>query len=128
MQYHFSSSFALLLKSAMRKGAPTKEVMMPTGISAIATVRASVSTRSSAEAILAIVPRISFILNSSPSCKNIKFKISRFGYNFQKFWSDKMDRKELLGGVKRIVVKVGTSTLANADGSLNEDKIKQIVI
>ena len=38
-----------------------------------------------------------------------------------------MDRKELLGGVKRIVVKVGTSTLANADGSLNEDKIKQIV-
>ena len=37
-----------------------------------------------------------------------------------------MDRKELLGGVKRIVVKVGTSTLANADGSLNEDKIKQI--
>ncbi|WP_295140765.1 glutamate 5-kinase [uncultured Campylobacter sp.] len=38
-----------------------------------------------------------------------------------------MDRKELLGGVKRIVVKVGTSTLANADSSLNEDKIKQIV-
>lgn len=38
-----------------------------------------------------------------------------------------MDRKELLGGVKCIVVKVGTSTLANADGSLNEDKIKQIV-
>ena len=38
-----------------------------------------------------------------------------------------MDRKELLGGVKRIVVKIGTSTLANADGSLNEDKIKQIV-
>ena len=38
-----------------------------------------------------------------------------------------MNRKELLGGVKRIVVKVGTSTLANADGSLNEDKIKQIV-
>ena len=38
-----------------------------------------------------------------------------------------MDRKELLGGIKRIVVKVGTSTLANADGSLNEDKIKQIV-
>ena len=38
-----------------------------------------------------------------------------------------MDRKELLGVVKRIVVKVGTSTLANADGSLNEDKIKQIV-
>ena len=38
-----------------------------------------------------------------------------------------MDRKELLGDVKRIVVKVGTSTLANADGSLNEDKIKQIV-
>ena len=37
-----------------------------------------------------------------------------------------MDRKELLGGIKRIVVKVGTSTLANADGSLNEDKIKQI--
>ena len=37
-----------------------------------------------------------------------------------------MDRKELLGGVKRIV-KVDTSTLANADGSLNEDKIKQIV-
>ena len=37
-----------------------------------------------------------------------------------------MDRKELLGGVKRIVVKIGTSTLANADGSLNEDKIKQI--
>ena len=61
------------------------------------------------------------------SYKNIKFKISRFGYNFQKFRSDTMDRKELLGGVKRIVVKVGTSTLANADGSLNEDKIKQIV-
>ncbi len=59
--------------------------------------------------------------------KNIKFKISRFGYNFQKFRSGKMDRKELLGGVKRIVVKIGTSTLANADGSLNEDKIKQIV-
>ncbi len=38
-----------------------------------------------------------------------------------------MDRKELLGGIKRIVVKIGTSTLANADGSLNEDKIKQIV-
>ena len=38
-----------------------------------------------------------------------------------------MDRKELLGGVKRIVVKIGTSTLTNADGSLNEDKIKQIV-
>ena len=38
-----------------------------------------------------------------------------------------MDRKELLGSVKRIVVKIGTSTLANADGSLNEDKIKQIV-
>ena len=38
-----------------------------------------------------------------------------------------MNRKELLGGIKRIVVKVGTSTLANADGSLNEDKIKQIV-
>ncbi|MFC2749870.1 MAG: glutamate 5-kinase [Campylobacter sp.] len=38
-----------------------------------------------------------------------------------------MNRKELLGGVKRIVVKIGTSTLANADGSLNEDKIKQIV-
>ena len=38
-----------------------------------------------------------------------------------------MDRKELLGGVKRMVVKIGTSTLANADGSLNEDKIKQIV-
>ena len=38
-----------------------------------------------------------------------------------------MDRKELLGGVKRIVVKIGTSTLANADGSLNENKIKQIV-
>ena len=38
-----------------------------------------------------------------------------------------MDRKELRGGVKRIVVKIGTSTLANADGSLNEDKIKQIV-
>ena len=38
-----------------------------------------------------------------------------------------MDRKELLGGVKRSVVKIGTSTLANADGSLNEDKIKQIV-
>ena len=38
-----------------------------------------------------------------------------------------MNRKELLGGVKRIVVKVGTSTLANVDGSLNEDKIKQIV-
>ena len=37
-----------------------------------------------------------------------------------------MDRKELLGGIKRIVVKIGTSTLANADGSLNEDKIKQI--
>ncbi len=30
-----------------------------------------------------------------------------------------MDRKELLGGVKRIVVKIGTSTLANADVSLN---------
>ncbi|MFC2528055.1 MAG: hypothetical protein ACFNVQ_03135, partial [Campylobacter sp.] len=31
-----------------------------------------------------------------------------------------MGRKELLGGAKRIVIKIGTSTLTNADGSINE--------
>ncbi|CAD7289028.1 glutamate 5-kinase [Campylobacter suis] len=36
-------------------------------------------------------------------------------------------RKELGKNVKRVVVKIGTSTLTNADGSLNEPKIKQIV-
>ena len=38
-----------------------------------------------------------------------------------------MGRKELLGGAKRIVVKIGTSTLTNADGSLNERLIKSLV-
>lgn len=38
-----------------------------------------------------------------------------------------MDRKELLKDVRKIVVKVGTSTLTKSDGKLNEDKIKQIV-
>lgn len=38
-----------------------------------------------------------------------------------------MGRKELLSGAKRIVVKIGTSTLTNADGSLNERLIKSLV-
>lgn len=38
-----------------------------------------------------------------------------------------MDRKELLQDVRKIVVKLGTSTLTKSDGKLNEDKIKQIV-
>ncbi|MGB2552310.1 glutamate 5-kinase [Campylobacter sp. MOP51] len=38
-----------------------------------------------------------------------------------------MDRKKLLKDVRKIVVKVGTSTLTKSDGKLNEDKIKKIV-
>ena len=38
-----------------------------------------------------------------------------------------MGRKELLDGAKRIVVKIGTSTLTNADGSINERLIKSLV-
>lgn len=38
-----------------------------------------------------------------------------------------MDRKELLKDVRKIVVKVGTSTLTKSDGKLDEDKIKRIV-
>ncbi len=38
-----------------------------------------------------------------------------------------MDRKELLGALKRIVIKVGTSTLTKEDGNLNIDKINKLV-
>ena len=38
-----------------------------------------------------------------------------------------MDRKELLKDVKRIVIKVGTSTLTTQEGKLNEEKIRLIV-
>ena len=36
-------------------------------------------------------------------------------------------REEILGNIQKIVVKVGTSTLTNEDGSLNIEKIKKIV-
>lgn len=36
-------------------------------------------------------------------------------------------RKDLLKNVKRVVIKVGTSTLTNDDGSLNENLIKNLV-
>ncbi|WP_169753418.1 glutamate 5-kinase [Campylobacter mucosalis] len=36
-------------------------------------------------------------------------------------------RKELFKNIKRIVVKVGTSTLTNSDGTLNESLIKSLV-
>lgn len=38
-----------------------------------------------------------------------------------------MDRKELLGVLKKIVIKVGTSTLTKEDGNLNIDKINKLV-
>ncbi|MCD8213261.1 MAG: glutamate 5-kinase [Campylobacter sp.] len=38
-----------------------------------------------------------------------------------------MDRKELLGKLKRVVVKIGTSTLTKDNGELNDNKIKSIV-
>lgn len=37
------------------------------------------------------------------------------------------DRKNLLKDIKRVVVKVGTSTLTKKDGNLNVEKIKKIV-
>ena len=37
-----------------------------------------------------------------------------------------MERKKLLGALKKIVIKVGTSTLAKEDGSLNIEKINRI--
>lgn len=40
----------------------------------------------------------------------------------------KRTREELLENVQKIVVKVGTSTLANEDGTLNLDKIEKIVL
>lgn len=39
----------------------------------------------------------------------------------------KLDRKDLLGSIKKVVVKVGTSTLTKEDGNLNVEKIKKIV-
>ena len=36
-------------------------------------------------------------------------------------------REEILENIQKIVVKVGTSTLTNEDGSLNIEKIKKIV-
>lgn len=39
----------------------------------------------------------------------------------------KLKRKELLKDIKKIVVKVGTSTLTKEDGNLNVEKIKKIV-
>lgn len=38
-----------------------------------------------------------------------------------------MDRKKLLGVLKKIVIKVGTSTLTKEDGNLNIDKINKLV-
>ena len=38
-----------------------------------------------------------------------------------------MERKKLLGALKKIVIKVGTSTLTKEDGSLNIEKINRIV-
>lgn len=39
----------------------------------------------------------------------------------------KINREDLLGNIRKIVVKVGTSTLTNHNGKLNLDKIKNIV-
>lgn len=38
-----------------------------------------------------------------------------------------IDRKNLLKDIKRVVIKVGTSTLTKEDGNLNVEKIKKIV-
>ena len=38
-----------------------------------------------------------------------------------------MNRKELIQKPKRIVVKIGTSTLTKNNGELDEEKIKKIV-
>ena len=40
---------------------------------------------------------------------------------------NKMTRGDILGNIKKVVVKVGTSTLTKEDGSLNISKIKEIV-
>ena len=36
-------------------------------------------------------------------------------------------REEILENIQKIVVKVGTSTLTNKDGSLNIEKIKKLM-
>ena len=40
---------------------------------------------------------------------------------------NEMTREDILGDIKKVVVKVGTSTLTKEDGSLNISKIKEIV-
>ncbi|MCR4941461.1 MAG: glutamate 5-kinase [Campylobacter sp.] len=37
-------------------------------------------------------------------------------------------RKQILSSTKSVVIKVGTSTLTNSDGSLNEERIKSLVL
>ncbi len=39
-----------------------------------------------------------------------------------------VDRKELLGNVQKIVIKIGTTSISNEDGSLNIDFMKQVAL